>query len=176
MVKNSSANAGDGNSTPGSGKFPWRREWQPTPVFLLGKFCGQRSLVGCKSMWSQRVGHNRAAGIISLSCPVLPERGGPCGGKQPGVLWASVFIKGGLIRTVSEVLSRCMFLGFVKYLSSRMVLVAFFFLSVYLWKVVPSWLGFWFSWLSTSNSHCVFHCHGQMNVTTERRHETQFAY
>jgi len=27
-------------------KTPWRREWLPTPVFLLGKFNGQRSLVG----------------------------------------------------------------------------------------------------------------------------------
>ena len=26
---------------------PWRRKWQPTPVFLPGKFQGQRSLVGC---------------------------------------------------------------------------------------------------------------------------------
>ena len=25
---------------------PWRREWLPTPVFLPGKFHGQRSLVG----------------------------------------------------------------------------------------------------------------------------------
>ena len=24
----------------------WRREWQPTPVFLPGEFHGQRSLVG----------------------------------------------------------------------------------------------------------------------------------
>ena len=24
----------------------WRRKWQPTPVFLTGKFHGQRSLVG----------------------------------------------------------------------------------------------------------------------------------
>ena len=24
----------------------WRREWQPTPVFLPGKFHGQRSLAG----------------------------------------------------------------------------------------------------------------------------------
>ena len=23
---------------------PWRREWQPTPVFLPGEFHGQRSL------------------------------------------------------------------------------------------------------------------------------------
>ena len=28
---------------------PWRREWQPTPVFLSGEFHGQRSLVGCNS-------------------------------------------------------------------------------------------------------------------------------
>ena len=27
-------------------KIPWRREWQPTLVFLLGEFHGQRSLVG----------------------------------------------------------------------------------------------------------------------------------
>ena len=25
---------------------PWRREWQPTPVFLPGESHGQRSLVG----------------------------------------------------------------------------------------------------------------------------------
>ena len=27
-------------------KIPWRRKWQPTPVFLPGKFRGQRSLAG----------------------------------------------------------------------------------------------------------------------------------
>ena len=27
---------------PGSGRFPWRREWQPTPVFLPGESQGQR--------------------------------------------------------------------------------------------------------------------------------------
>ena len=27
-------------------KIPWRREWQPTSVFLPGKSHGQRSLVG----------------------------------------------------------------------------------------------------------------------------------
>ena len=36
------------------GKIPWRRAWQPTPVFLPGESHGQRSLVGynpwgCKS-------------------------------------------------------------------------------------------------------------------------------
>ena len=28
------------------GKIPWRRKWQPTPVFLPGKFHGWKSLVG----------------------------------------------------------------------------------------------------------------------------------
>ena len=31
-------------------KIPWRREWQPTPVFLPGEFHGQRGLAGC-SPW-----------------------------------------------------------------------------------------------------------------------------
>ena len=31
---------------PWVGKIPWRREWQPTPLFLLGEFHGQRSLTG----------------------------------------------------------------------------------------------------------------------------------
>ena len=39
-------------------KIPWRRKWQPTPVFLPGKFHGWRSLVGYPSMGRQRVGHD----------------------------------------------------------------------------------------------------------------------
>ena len=31
---------------PWVSKIPWRRKWQPTPVFLPGEFCEQRSLVG----------------------------------------------------------------------------------------------------------------------------------
>ena len=31
---------------PWVGKIPWRRTWQPTPVFLPGESHGQRSLVG----------------------------------------------------------------------------------------------------------------------------------
>ena len=31
---------------PWVGKIPWRREWLPTPVFLLGEFHGQRNLEG----------------------------------------------------------------------------------------------------------------------------------
>ena len=32
------------------GKIPWKRAWQPTPVFLPGESHGQRSLVGY-SLW-----------------------------------------------------------------------------------------------------------------------------
>ena len=32
-------------------KIPWKRKWQPTPVFLPGKSHGQWSLVGY-SQWS----------------------------------------------------------------------------------------------------------------------------
>jgi len=38
----------------------WRRKWQPTPVFLPGKFHGHRSLVGLQSMGLQRAGHDLA--------------------------------------------------------------------------------------------------------------------
>ena len=31
---------------PWVGKFPWRKAWQPTPVFLPGEFHGQRSPAG----------------------------------------------------------------------------------------------------------------------------------
>ena len=46
VVKNPPANAGDVRDTgliPGWGRFPWRRKWQPTPVFMPGKSHGQRS-------------------------------------------------------------------------------------------------------------------------------------
>ena len=43
---------------PWVGKIPWRRKWQPTPVFLPGDSHGQRSLV-CYSPWCcKRAGHN----------------------------------------------------------------------------------------------------------------------
>ena len=45
--KESTCDAGD----PGS--IPWRREWQPTPVFLPGEFHGQRNLAGY-SPWGHK--------------------------------------------------------------------------------------------------------------------------
>ena len=39
--------------SPWVGKIPWRRAWQPTPLFLPGESHGQRSLVGY-SPWGHR--------------------------------------------------------------------------------------------------------------------------
>ena len=48
VSKESTCKAGDAEegSIPGSGRSPWRRAWQPTPVFIPGEFHGQRSLAG----------------------------------------------------------------------------------------------------------------------------------
>ena len=45
-VKASACNVGDHGLIPGLERFPWRRKWQPTPVFLPGESHGWRSLVG----------------------------------------------------------------------------------------------------------------------------------
>ena len=39
-------------------KIPWRRKWQHTPVFLPGKSCGQRNLVGYSPWDRERVRHD----------------------------------------------------------------------------------------------------------------------
>jgi len=58
VVKNLPANAGDAGLISGSGRFLWRRKWQPTPIFLCGKFHGQKSLEGYSPWGHKRVGHN----------------------------------------------------------------------------------------------------------------------
>ena len=35
-------------------KIPWRRKWQPNPVFLLGRYYGQRNMAGHSCMWLQK--------------------------------------------------------------------------------------------------------------------------
>ena len=47
---------------------PWRREWQPTPVFLPGKFYGQRNLVGYSS-WGRKKWDMTEHLTLSLSLP-----------------------------------------------------------------------------------------------------------
>ena len=49
VLKNLPANTGHARRhklDPWVGKIPWRRKWQPTPVFLPGGSHGQRSLAG----------------------------------------------------------------------------------------------------------------------------------
>jgi len=59
VAKNVPAKSGDARymgSTPESGKIPWRREWQPTAVFLPRKFHGQKRET--QFIGLQRVEHN----------------------------------------------------------------------------------------------------------------------
>ena len=42
------------------GKIPWRREWQPTPVFLPGESTWTEEPGKLQSMGSQRIGHDWA--------------------------------------------------------------------------------------------------------------------
>ena len=79
---------------PRVGKSPWRRQWQPTPVFFLpGKSHGQRSLVGY-SPWGhkgrtrqsdftfpffhrgQGDGSTRPSSLLSVKCGSPPEARG----------------------------------------------------------------------------------------------------
>ena len=59
MVKNLPADAGDERDRiliAGSGGFPWNRKWQPTPVFLPGKFNGEAlwaTVHGAAKSWTR---------------------------------------------------------------------------------------------------------------------------
>ena len=51
--KKSACQCRRGGFNPWVGKIPWRKKWQPTPVFLPGEFHGQRSLLGYSS-WGHK--------------------------------------------------------------------------------------------------------------------------
>ena len=53
VVKNLPAEHEMWGFDPWVGKIPWKRKWQPTPVFLPGKSHGQWSLAGC-SLWGYK--------------------------------------------------------------------------------------------------------------------------
>ena len=79
VVKNLTANAGDMRLgfNPWVGKVPWRRAWQPTPVFLPGQFHGQRSLAGyslcgCKeSDTTERLTHTHTHKYLIITVSLL---------------------------------------------------------------------------------------------------------
>ena len=56
-------------------KIPWRRKWQPTPVFLPGKSRGQRSLEGYSPWGCKRVRHDLVTKttMIFPLCPLSRE-------------------------------------------------------------------------------------------------------
>ena len=47
--------------------IPWRRKWQPTPVFLPGESHGQRSLVGCSPRGHKELDMTERIHFTSLS-------------------------------------------------------------------------------------------------------------
>ena len=51
--KESACIAGELGLIPGWGRFPWRREWLPAPVFLPGEFHKQRNMAGY-SPWGHK--------------------------------------------------------------------------------------------------------------------------
>ena len=64
-------------SDPWVGKIPWRRQWQPTPVFLPGESQGQRRLVGgLQSLESQKWETSKwlsmHVSFLVLECPQIP--------------------------------------------------------------------------------------------------------
>ena len=93
MVKSLPAVGDPGLVRPSVGKIPWRRKWQPTPVFLPGAFHGQRSLAGC-SPWGRQ--ESEAARFLACSFTVLGLyclfcRVKACGSLVPGMPVSAVF-------------------------------------------------------------------------------------
>ena len=73
VIKNMPANAGDirdAGSVPGLGRLPWRREWQPTPVFLPGESM-DRGVWWLQSMGLHRVGHDWSNLVHSYTYTVI---------------------------------------------------------------------------------------------------------
>ena len=76
---------------PWVGKIPWKRKWQPSPVFLPGKSHGQRSLGGYRPRAAkeldvtERLNSSTCDGLLLNQCSALPwgprvhRRCGPAG-------------------------------------------------------------------------------------------------
>ena len=76
-VKELTCQCGRSGFHPRIGKTPWRRKWQPIPVFLPGKSHGQRNLV-CYSPWDgKRVGHE-----LAVTVTIYLKLGWVCGNER----------------------------------------------------------------------------------------------
>ena len=69
-------------NTVDPGSIPWRRKWQPTPVFLPRKSHGLRSMSGYSPWGRNRVGHSVQFSSVSQSCPTLCD---PMNRSTPGL-------------------------------------------------------------------------------------------
>ena len=56
---------------PWVGKIPWRRKWQPPPVFLPGESPWTEEPGGLQSVGSQRVGHNWSDSASTPNCALV---------------------------------------------------------------------------------------------------------
>jgi len=75
----------------------WRRQWHPTPVLLLGKSHGRRSLVGC-SPWGREESYTTAQIDFHFSLSCIGEGNGnplQCSclenPREGGAWWAAVY-------------------------------------------------------------------------------------
>ena len=73
VIKNPPVNAGEVGLIPGLGRFPQRRKWQPTPVFLPGKSHGQRTLAsyspqGHKESDTERLNNDKQIIQLRSNC------------------------------------------------------------------------------------------------------------
>ena len=77
LVKNLPVSAGDWSFDSWIRKIPWRRKWQPTPVFLSGESHGRRSLMDFSPWGRKRVRQDLATkkqnqfSSVTQSCPTL---------------------------------------------------------------------------------------------------------
>ena len=61
-------------------KITWRREWQPTPVFLPGEFHGQKTLAGYSPQGHKELNPTEQLSLIQCSLIIkatIPSLGDP---------------------------------------------------------------------------------------------------
>ena len=93
MGEESACNAGDPGSIPRVVKIPWRRKWQPTPVFLPGKIPWTEEPGGLQSLG----GHKEEDTTEQLNqhlIPTLVSPGAPVRGPKPFCFSTSRFWPG----------------------------------------------------------------------------------
>ena len=99
--KESVFDAGDLGSVPRSGRFPWRRAWKPTPIFLPGESHGQRRLAGC-SPWGHKESDttkqltymHTELGMHLLGVPSLPQKGNSAMKPRDSIPWKAACFGG----------------------------------------------------------------------------------